>query len=159
MANFSAINIVSNITLNRISENSTNKTGYNALLLQQVDWTPTAISNLVIALLGLTENVGLLLLFGVTNSLRTPFTVYLMNLLIANICLVSVQYSVELITDLYHRVPWFMGDGVCSLYLYAVWVLQGTVNGTVFLLYETPLNLIATNTSKQHTGESSHWHL
>lgn len=82
------------------------------------------IISLVTFVLGLTENVGLLALFCTDASLRTPFTVYLMNLLLANATLISFQYSMDIVVN-YHQGTWTMSEQACTFYLYAVNILEG----------------------------------
>lgn len=89
-------------------------------------WTVMPIFSIITFILGLIGNGIVLLLFAVDATLRTPFNCYLISLLIANLCLVIMQYSMDIVSNLYQQ-QWFLGDAACTVYLYAEYVIQGAM--------------------------------
>ena len=109
-AEANAITLVNNAT-----------TGLAANLLV---WSPMAILYLMTLLLGLLSNVGLLLLCCLDRTLRSPFNVYVTNLIFANVVFCALTYPKNIINTLY-RVPWALDDGYCTVFLYDLWVWTG----------------------------------
>lgn len=64
-----------------------------------------------------------LLLFTRNARLRTGFNVYLINLLAANVLTALILYPADTAYQLYSK--WYMGDEVCTFYLYGNAVIMG----------------------------------
>ncbi|XP_055336755.1 rhodopsin, GQ-coupled-like [Paramacrobiotus metropolitanus] len=69
----------------------------------------------------LLANCGVLSLFIINKSLRTPFNVYIMALLSANIVFVAVDGPLKLLT--YPYPDWRLGAAVCTLRIYTVYII------------------------------------
>ena len=97
----------------------------NGTLLQPVNgtgipiaqWTVLPVFSLLVFLAAFFGNGLLLLVFIKERQLRTPFNVYIINLLFANFVLVLIQYPMDIVTNLYNA--WLLGHRACQLYLYA----------------------------------------
>ena len=84
-------------------------------------WTSGTRFSLFILLSVLVTNSGVLYLFFRHPSLFTPFTVYVLNLLFANILRTLLCYPLELINSLYDT--WWSGWTSCTVSLYGTWVM------------------------------------
>ena len=103
----------------------------NGSLLQSVNtttasailhWTALSAFTLVTFITGTLGNGCLLLLFLKERILRTPFNVYLINLLIANFICVIILYPMDLMANL-HSSQWLLGDRACTLANYSTYVV------------------------------------
>ena len=66
----------------------------------------------------------MLFVFAKEPSLRAvPFNIYLMNLLVANLAVLIMQYTVDIAINL-HTGIWLMNDALCGAFLYGCFVLQ-----------------------------------
>lgn len=88
-------------------------------------WTATPIILLIAFTFGCLSNGILLLLFIEHRALRTPFNIYLINLLIANLAYLCVQNSMDIPFNLYST--WFMGNYACTVYIYGSFVLEAGI--------------------------------
>ena len=116
-----------NISQQNISSNdsllsNTNVTTDPALL----QWNALSAFTLVLLITGTLGNGGLLLLFLKDRTLRTPFNVYLINLLTANFVCVVFLYPMDLMTNL-HSSHWLLGNRACSLYIYTTYVIEAGI--------------------------------
>lgn len=73
-------------------------------------------------ILSILFNGSLMLVFITDRDLRTPFNVYMMNLLTANFLCSAVQNPLEIINSIYPT--FWLGPQVCTLYQYGAYVLQ-----------------------------------
>jgi 7 transmembrane receptor (rhodopsin family) len=89
-------------------------------------WGILPIFSLLILIFGCISNGILLFLFKRDPFLRTPFNTYLINLLIANLSCLIVQYPLDILVTV-HSFRWFLGHGACTVYLYACGTLEGAV--------------------------------
>ena len=90
------------------------------------NWTTTTVISLAIFLSGLVNNGTILFLFAKNSLLRTPFNVYLINLLLANVLCLLFQYPLDISNELYSET-WQLGPHACTVYLYGSWVLQAVI--------------------------------
>ncbi|XP_055347685.1 melanopsin-A-like [Paramacrobiotus metropolitanus] len=67
-----------------------------------------------------------------TPTLRTPFNVYLINLLVTNILQITLQVPLEISSALFSR--WWMGWTACTVYLFANNVLIGVIMASHVLI-------------------------
>jgi 7 transmembrane receptor (rhodopsin family) len=109
--NYTFLN-VSNITIGNVTLTAT--------------WSVMSAFSLLICICGAIGNGTLLFLFVKDHTLRTPFNIYLINLLIANMSCIVIQYQIDIIINLY-SFTWFMGESACTLYLYACTILEGII--------------------------------
>lgn len=91
-----------------------------------ITWTTWAICSMITCASGFLTNAGLLLLFARRRTLRTPFNIYLMNLLFANLIYVVIAYPMEISSSL-HATKWRLGVSACTVYLYSFSVLQAAI--------------------------------
>ena len=98
-----------------------NNSTYNNTLT----WTTISSFNVFVLTTGLFTNLSVILLFVQNASLRTPFTIYLVNLLVANLMCSVVYYPLQLLNDLY--AIWWTGTNVCTVYQYAQWIAQSAM--------------------------------
>ncbi|XP_055348550.1 alpha-2B adrenergic receptor-like [Paramacrobiotus metropolitanus] len=82
----------------------------------QPKWTPFLTGQAVVLGLSLFSNILVLIEFLRIPSRITPFTVYLIVLLLSNLLFLSVVPLTELSNQLYGR--WWMGRAVCYLHNY-----------------------------------------
>ncbi|OQV23104.1 hypothetical protein BV898_03149 [Hypsibius exemplaris] len=106
------------------SLNNFNNTSQTSPL--KATWTVTSVLSLVTFIFGILSNGILLLLFAKDRTLLTPFNVYLINLLIANLSCVLTQYPFDIVNNLY-AFQWYLGERVCTLYLYGSFVLNSAI--------------------------------
>jgi hypothetical protein len=103
------------------------ETNMTSELLPAAKWTIMPVFSLLVFVFGCINNGGLLLLFVQDSSLRTPFNIYLINLLMANLACTLVVYPMDIINNLY-SFAWFMGDTACTVYLYGCYVLEAGIS-------------------------------
>lgn len=108
------------------------KGNFSDLDLSVAEWSAFAISTLIIFLLVLSTNGVTLCMFIKDNRLRTPFGVFLMFLLAANILFALLQNPLEIINNLYPK--WWLGSGWCSVYIYATYITAAcSIHSHVFI--------------------------
>ena len=93
---------------------------------QPLHWTTQTIFSILTLITGLTGNTLLLTIFAKTPDLRTAFNIYVINLLLANLSCLLVQYPLIVASSLYNGTQ-FMSRRLCSLYLYSTYVLGAAV--------------------------------
>ncbi|OQV17642.1 hypothetical protein BV898_08266 [Hypsibius exemplaris] len=113
LANITALNPNTNITV---------ATAQTELV---ASWTLAPIVALLTFIFGCLGNGLLLLLFIKDSTLHTPFNMYLINLLLANLACLLIQYPLEFLFGLYKT--WFMGGHACTAYIYGYFVMQAAV--------------------------------
>ncbi|OQV20543.1 hypothetical protein BV898_05587 [Hypsibius exemplaris] len=86
----------------------------------------------VIIILALFTNGPVLVAFFSRRNLWTPFNVYLMNLLSANILNVVLQNIPDLFNHLYSG--WWLGDGYCSVLVFGLYFLNAGVQNCHILI-------------------------
>ncbi|OQV25519.1 hypothetical protein BV898_00459 [Hypsibius exemplaris] len=86
---------------------------------------PTVLS-LITFLTGTIFNGTLLVVFAKDRSLRTPFSVYLVNLLLANFTCSVILYPMDFISNL-HSAQWLIGNQACTAYLYTTCVIEAGI--------------------------------
>ena len=111
-----------NISSNDSLLSNTNVTTDPALL----QWNALSAFTLMLLITGTLGNGDLLLLFLKDRTLRTPFNVYLINLLTANFVCVIFLYPMDLMANL-HSSHWLLGDRACSLYIYTTYVIEAGI--------------------------------
>ncbi|XP_055348114.1 alpha-2B adrenergic receptor-like [Paramacrobiotus metropolitanus] len=117
----------------QMTPNATTPTDYTSALLNvsifstvsppAAQWTAVPIFTLIIFLLVLLVNATVLYVFYANPHLRTPFTIYLINLFSANIIIALLQNPLDVLFELYGR--WTFGHVACSLYLYGSYAVSG----------------------------------
>ncbi|OQV15772.1 hypothetical protein BV898_10026 [Hypsibius exemplaris] len=91
--------------------------GTLALNISDAKWTFLPVVTLFIFLIAFLGNGLLLVVFIRERSLRTPFNFYIINLLIANLAVITVEYPMDMVIKLHSA--WLLGNDACNLYLYA----------------------------------------
>ena len=114
--------LINNDTTINYTANSTWRSNISSLMTLTTgnitaQWNLLPVASLVVFVVSLLGNMMLLLIFVKDSSLRTPFNVYIINLLIANLACILVQYPMDIITNLFNA--WLLGNTACTLYLYA----------------------------------------
>jgi cysteinyl leukotriene receptor 1 len=97
------------------------------------NWSFMTVFNLVTLILGLMGNGGILLPFMRDRSLRTPFNIYLINLLIANIASIILRYPLIIYTSLY-SFRWSLGYATCTFSLYGSFVIAAVAENAHLLI-------------------------
>lgn len=105
-----------------ISSNSTATESPAALIAY---WNLAPIVDLLTFVFGTLTNGLLLLQFLKDANLHTAFNVYLINLLVANLACLLIQYPLQMLSDLYRG--WYLTDAACSAYSYGNFVLQAAI--------------------------------
>ncbi|XP_055347686.1 muscarinic acetylcholine receptor M3-like [Paramacrobiotus metropolitanus] len=88
-------------------------------------WTFVSVFTLASMISVFITNVPVTLQILCRPRLRTPFNIYLINLLLANILQVFLQNPLAILESIYSR--WWMGRTACNLYIYAYYVLAGVI--------------------------------
>ncbi|GAV00777.1 hypothetical protein RvY_11578 [Ramazzottius varieornatus] len=113
---------------------SQNISGNETLVNDGPHWGYASVLSLVIMIAGFITNSSALLVFiKNSNTLITPFNVYLINLLLANLSNLIVFYPL----DIFHQVNgnnWRLGTHVCTLYLYGFFVLNAFMGNSHLLI-------------------------
>ncbi|OWA52293.1 hypothetical protein BV898_16751 [Hypsibius exemplaris] len=89
--------------------------------LTTATWSPASVISSVLLVTGMAGN--LILLYGFSRdrvTLITPFNVYIVNLLLADLLDILFQYPFDIVNGLYPR--WDLGERLCTVYMYGVWV-------------------------------------
>ncbi|OQV12711.1 hypothetical protein BV898_13032 [Hypsibius exemplaris] len=89
-------------------------------------WTVAAVFSLLTCISGIIANGTLLFLFARDSALRTPFNIYLINLLLADFICVAIGYPMDLISNL-NNLQWLLGNSICNLYLYNLSTVQAAI--------------------------------
>ncbi|XP_055355483.1 mu-type opioid receptor-like [Paramacrobiotus metropolitanus] len=94
-------------------------------------WSFPSIGQLVFTVLTLLTNLFVLHLFIRYPHLRTPFTVYLINLLLANLvhCLANPLRIVDVLA-----IPWYAQSAWCYVQMYSDWVSTAVTLHAHFLV-------------------------
>ncbi|GAU97029.1 hypothetical protein RvY_08392 [Ramazzottius varieornatus] len=119
-------------------DNSTSSTVSNASSGNQTalgggpHWTTTSYSTLIVQISALLTNASLVFLFAWNRSLVTAFTIYVLNLCVANILSSAFFTTLHLIDYLYAPIElpgvnWWLGDSWCTMYQYSEWLLSGSM--------------------------------
>lgn len=107
-----------------------NNTGTNA---DPPRWNYSSILSVIITVCGILTNTTVLAVFvKKRNTLVTPFSIYLINLLLSNLSNLILFYPLDVIQQAYGK-GWFLGNTVCTVYVYGFVVLNATM-GTSHLL-------------------------
>ncbi|OQV13411.1 hypothetical protein BV898_12363 [Hypsibius exemplaris] len=89
-------------------------------------WTVIPTVALTVLVISVPLNSAILYLFARHRHLRTGFTVYLMNLLAANLLSVLIQIPIYLTAN---RLPyWWIGGPACTAYIYGYIIQSGMCN-------------------------------
>ncbi|GAV06885.1 hypothetical protein RvY_16796-2 [Ramazzottius varieornatus] len=102
---------------------------------QRIDsplWSFDPCFTLGVSVSALMTTCSVLYLFLRDLTLITPFTVSLLNLLVANLLLCLLFYPFFLIEQLY--LTWPIGNSSCTLYQYGAWVIAGALCNTHALI-------------------------
>ncbi|XP_055336585.1 tyramine receptor Ser-2-like [Paramacrobiotus metropolitanus] len=98
----------------------------NATLAHQPEnsshWKPFPIAVLVIICLGAVLNILVLLTFLKSGAIRTPFNIYLVNLLITNLLHVVLIKPLEVASNVLGG--WTLGYSACTYFLYALYIIN-----------------------------------
>ena len=89
-------------------------------------WTFLPSFSLAVLLLAIITNGTVLYLFFRHRQLRTPFTVYIINLLSANLLTMLIQVPIYLVANL--EPYWWIGRTACNLYIYGFFLQAGMCN-------------------------------
>ncbi|OWA50875.1 hypothetical protein BV898_15378 [Hypsibius exemplaris] len=89
-------------------------------------WALTSTFFLAVCIIGTIANFIGLVLFAKNPQTITPFEVYVINLLGANLANLLIQYPLAIKANLYDS-GWNMGNHACSLYLYSLNILDGGI--------------------------------
>ncbi|XP_055354492.1 5-hydroxytryptamine receptor 1D-like [Paramacrobiotus metropolitanus] len=84
-------------------------------------WQPAAMALTVIFILGLVCNAAVTTVFVFNKDLWSSFNVYLCNLLVANLIYFFLGAPFDIIEEVFPH--WWLGQSVCTLYLYAYWTI------------------------------------
>ena len=85
-------------------------------------WSFLPVFYMIVAVGSFTANGALLLLFWRSPHLRTPFSVYVINLLCANLLYAVMRSPAEIFNDL--NSGWWLSDAYCTFYIYCDWVWE-----------------------------------
>ncbi|XP_055348845.1 probable G-protein coupled receptor No18 [Paramacrobiotus metropolitanus] len=99
--------------------------------LPSITWSSIPILDVIILPLTVLFNGVILLLFLIDSNLRSPFTVYLANLLFSNVLYAVLVTPLDILLSLFPR--WIFGSGACRLYIYSSY-LMATVTAHCHLL-------------------------
>ena len=120
-------------SLNVSSLNSTGAQPTSDFQSLTAQWAALPKIFTVATTLSILFNCLLMLVFALDRNLHTPFNVYLINLLTANLLLSTIQNPLEIINNVYPTAFW-PGPTVCTFYIYAQYVLQAGVSGAHILI-------------------------
>ena len=115
--------------------NNISNTSFNISALVQLPfnpWTYISIFSLNIFLLATCFNGFVLILFARNANLRTPFTIYITNLYIANLINQIYQQPLTIATHLYSAK--YLGRAFCNTYLYGSYVIHSAVFNAHFAI-------------------------
>ena len=79
-------------------------------------WTFVPTYYIVVASASFLTNGTVMMAFFLKPSLRTPFNIYLMNLVTANFVYACLESPADIINNLYSG--WWLGSAYCSVYQY-----------------------------------------
>ncbi|OQV17959.1 hypothetical protein BV898_07902 [Hypsibius exemplaris] len=93
----------------------------------EAEWKVVPVFFAVVSVTGSLGNGGALLAFIRDRTLRNPFTIHVIHLLLLNLINSLTQYPVGVVENLYSR--WHLGSGICDLYLFCMsMVTAATIN-------------------------------
>ena len=95
-------------------------------------WTFVSIFSLIICLLAICLNAFVLLLLARNAGLRTPFTIYIINLLVANLVNQIYQQPLTIATLLYS--PTYLGRAFCNANLYGSYAIHSAIYSAHFAI-------------------------
>lgn len=90
-----------------------------------LSWSFSPIFSLIICITTIISNGTLLLLFAKDRNLRTPFTIYLIILLSANVLNTFIDNPLDIFRSLHE--DWPLGYGWCSLSIYLEYFVAGGI--------------------------------
>ena len=109
--------------MNNVSNSSFNISAFRNP--QFKPWTYISIFSLAILVLATFFNSIILFLFARNANLRTPFTIYVINLLVANLVNLLYQQPLRIVSYLYSST--YLGRPFCEAYLYGSYAVQAAV--------------------------------
>ncbi|OQV14867.1 hypothetical protein BV898_10899 [Hypsibius exemplaris] len=114
---------MANISLSAATKNNTTSSfTYEAARNVSISWSVAPVISLVTLTVGVTGNGGLIVLFIHDRAtLITPFNVYVLNLMVANLLHLINVYPLDVIVGLYSGT-WVLGRSACAFFLYGVWL-------------------------------------
>ena len=135
--------------------NITNSYNTSAVVEQPFKpWTASTALSVAIFFIAFCFNAFVLFLFARNANLRTPFTTYIINLLVVNLFTQMFQQRLTIVSHLY-SFP-YLGHTFCSAFLYGSYVIHSIVYNAHFLI---TLNRIWAVTSpvtyRHHNSQTS----
>ena len=100
--------------------------------LQFKPWTLVSVFSLVISVLAIGFNSFVLVIFARNANLRTPFTIYIINLFVANLVNQMYQQPLAIVTHLYSSK--YLGRAFCNASLYGSFTLHSAVYSAHFAI-------------------------
>ncbi|GAV08171.1 hypothetical protein RvY_17902 [Ramazzottius varieornatus] len=97
----------------------------NSTLPYGPSWTFSPSFTLSVQISAILMNGSVLTLFVRSPSLLTPFTIYVMNLFLANLSCAILFYTIELVSGLYSY--WWRGHAACTYYNYTNWIFNAAM--------------------------------
>ena len=104
----------------------------NRTAIPTVTWTYFPIFGITILITSLLTNIALLWMLLRNPQLRTPFTIYIMNLLTANVINILFSQLVDIVIMFRPFVE--LGWGLCEAYLYAGYIVHAAVYNSHFFV-------------------------
>ncbi|OWA50760.1 hypothetical protein BV898_15266 [Hypsibius exemplaris] len=101
---------------------SNNASTVNGTSDPTANWTKLSSVSVAIMASSFFSEILVLLTFLRHESLRTAFNIYLICLLVFDLANTCAFLPIQIVSDLYSS--WWMGPGLCNLYIYEMWVLQ-----------------------------------
>ncbi|XP_055354500.1 C-X-C chemokine receptor type 2-like [Paramacrobiotus metropolitanus] len=89
--------------------------------LNTASWKSSAVISITLTTTGVITNGFTVLLFLTNRSLWSPFSVYLFNLVLANLFFYATQGGIDIINNLY--ATWWLPSAFCTVYLYGLFVV------------------------------------
>ena len=132
-----------------ISQSTGNAT--SAVSTAQSNWTSTSSLTLFVIITGSLTNISLLFIFYKRTSMRTPFGMYLINLISANIIIAVMWEPLLLAQQLYPS--WTLGYSACLFRQYLAWTINAVVNWSHFLIALNRFRAVVFPVSYRHHHE------
>ncbi|OQV23701.1 hypothetical protein BV898_02437 [Hypsibius exemplaris] len=107
------------------AENLTGNTTDNGDQVTGPTWAFVPAYYVVIASLSFLTNGAVMAIFFSNPSLRTPFNIYLINLVTANFLYACIESPADIINNLYSG--WWLGSAYCSVYQYGTYMLEAGI--------------------------------
>ncbi|OWA52940.1 hypothetical protein BV898_17382 [Hypsibius exemplaris] len=114
------------------NESSSSSNNSYVELINGPNWDFMAAFYIITIILAVSTNATVLGAFLCRQSLRTPFNLYLINLLSANILRVVLETTPELLNHLYSG--WWLGDGYCSVLVFGLYFTDAGVQNCHILI-------------------------